>query len=431
MKTAHHFFITICAAGGSGGMEVNMKICIAVAEFPKLSETFVVEHIVSLIDSGHDVSIIAYNECKEKKEHELVEKYKLRQRTIYLNIPNSYYKRIQHVFTNFICNAAERKLIVHTLNLFLYGKSILSLRLYYIIRNMLNQQYDIIHCHFGNVGKYYSYIKEISKSKLVITFHGNDVSKIIKKKGKNYYKNVFKNADKILPVSNFWALKLKSLGCPEDKIYVHHMGIDIDRYEFKRRIVIGEYFKLLTVGRLVEKKGIEYSIKAVARLIDKGYKIIYTIVGQGPLYNTLQNLIYELKMDKYIFLVGDKSPEEVKELLYNNHIFILASVTAQDGDQEGIPVSLMEAMCSGMIVISTYHSGIPELVNGCGFLVYERNSDQLAHSIEHVIQTYKNWSNVTIKAREKVEKEFNKNLLNTQLEQIYEDIVKFKSTNFE
>ncbi|MEO7685210.1 MAG: glycosyltransferase [Gemmatimonadaceae bacterium] len=126
----------------------------------------------------------------------------------------------------------------------------------------------------------------------------------------------------------------------------------------------------------VEKKGFEYSIRAVARVRDVGPGLRYDIVGDGPLHQQLENLIRELGVERKVFLHGSQTGEVVQRMMAEAHLFVLASVTAANGDQEGTPVSLLEAQASGLPVLSTWHSGIPEVVlhEQTGFLVAERDT---------------------------------------------------------
>jgi colanic acid/amylovoran biosynthesis glycosyltransferase len=219
--------------------------------------------------------------------------------------------------------------------------------------------------------------------------------------------------------------KLINLGCKEYKIVVHHMGVDIERFRLKERYFNGSPVKVLTVGRLVEKKGLIYAIKAVSLLINKGHKIMYIIAGNGPLKSELNNLIMQLGMIGKIKLIDSVEQSEVKAIMTDFDIFLLPSVTGSDGDQEGIPVVLMEAMSTGMPVISTYHSGIPEIVEDgkSGFLVPERDVNALAGRLEYLIKHPELWSEMGRVGHEFVEKHYDIKKLNKQLVQIYEGVL--------
>jgi len=221
------------------------------------------------------------------------------------------------------------------------------------------------------------------------------------------------------------------MGCEEGKIIVHRMGIDVEKFEFSERRKTGT-IKILSVGRLVEKKGHEYAIKALAKVVNKnGKDIIYRIVGDGPLKDELMSLAEELGIEDCVKFMGNVEDEELLKLYKESHIFILPSVTASDGDQEGIPVVLMEAQAMGLPVISTYHSGIPEVVidGKSGFLVPEKDVDALAEKMEFLVEHPELWSEMGRHGREFVEKHYDIRRLNKRLVEIYQNLIRKENNN--
>ena len=221
------------------------------------------------------------------------------------------------------------------------------------------------------------------------------------------------------------------MGCEEGKIIVHRMGIDVEKFEFSERRKTGT-IKILSVGRLVEKKGHEYAIKALAKVVNKnGKNIIYRIVGDGPLKDKLMSLAEELRIEDCVEFMGNVEDEELLKLYKESHIFILPSVTASDGDQEGIPVVLMEAQAMGLPVISTYHSGIPEVVidGKSGFLVPEKDVDALAEKMEFLVEHPELWSEMGWYGREFVEKHYDIRKLNKRLVEIYLNLIRKENNN--
>jgi colanic acid/amylovoran biosynthesis glycosyltransferase len=140
---------------------------------------------------------------------------------------------------------------------------------------------------------------------------------------------------------------------------------------------------VLTIGRLVEKKGVADGLRAIAWARRRGVELRYTVIGDGPLRGRLEALAGELGIDDAVRFVGWQVQDAIVEALYGHDVLLAPSVTAQDGDQEGIPVTLMEAMATGMPVVSTRHSGIPELVeHGCsGLLADEGDYAALADAL--------------------------------------------------
>ena len=181
--------------------------------------------------------------------------------------------------------------------------------------------------------------------------------------------------------------------------------------------------------RLVEKKGIEYSIRGVAQLIGKFPQIKYTIAGEGTLKDNLQKLILELNAQNNIYLVGSKTQDEIVTLLNETQILLACSVTAANGDQEGIPVILMEALACGIPVLSTNHSGIAEIIhdNISGFLVAERNVDAITQKLEYMILNPELWQIMGEKGKKLVEENYNIAELNKKLIKIFQSELKYST----
>lgn len=408
-----------------------MKIAFIIGAFPTLSETFILSQITGLIDMGQDVEIFAQFFPNEKKVHSDIEKYHLVKRVHYFNMPSNKMKRILKAIYLIIKNFHKVPLkILKSLNVFIYGKVALSLKLLYLLIPFLDKNFDILYCHFGTNGILGTYLKEMGvEGKLVTTFHGYDMSGFIKSNSNNVYKNLFKNGDLFLPISDYWKRKLIKLGCNEKKIIVHHMGINLEKFKFfERRKQSGEHIKILTIGRLIEKKGHEYTIRAIAKIIKKYRNIEYLIAGDGPLRNKLEDLVSELDIKSYIKFLGAVEQNEVLKLYQQAHIFVLSSITANNGDQEGIPVVLMEAQAAGLPIISTFHTGIPEAVfdGKSGFLVPEKDVDALTEKLEYLIEHPEIWPDMGRYGRKYVEGKYDIRKLNQKLVEIYQNLIEGK-----
>ena len=218
-------------------------------------------------------------------------------------------------------------------------------------------------------------------------------------------------------------------GCHEKKIVVVPSSIDCEKFRYsRRRISEGEPTKVVTIGRLVEKKGIRYALEAIARLVTSGRNVNYSVVGDGGLRGDLECLIEDLGIEKHVQLLGWRNQDEVIRLLQNMHILVAPSITATNGDQEGIPNVVKEAMALGLPVISTFHSGIPELVEDgvSGFLVKERDVDSLTNKLAYMVDHPEIWSNMGKAGSECIRKYYDMNELNDQLVDLYDDLLNGK-----
>ena len=196
------------------------------------------------------------------------------------------------------------------------------------------------------------------------------------------------------------------------------MGIDTTRFEFKvRRPEADGEVRLLTIGRLVEKKGIAYGLEAFARVRERFPDARYHIAGDGPLSDELKARAHALGLGDSVQFLGWKHQDEIIELLLAHHILLTPSVTAKNGDKEGLPVVLMEGLATGMPVLSTRHSGIPELVRHqeSGLIAEERDVKGLAQNLEALLEEPDMWKALGQQGRAIVEAEFSIEKLNDRL----------------
>jgi colanic acid/amylovoran biosynthesis glycosyltransferase len=261
-------------------------------------------------------------------------------------------------------------------------------------------------------------LAESSPTRCWTIFHGYDVSSYVQKYGAGAYAPLFALGDRFLAVSQLWMARLKELGCPEDRIALLRMGIDVNRIPFLERKPAA-MLRVLSVGRLTEKKGFEYALRALAELtrLRPTLDWAYEIVGEGRLRRSLDRLSRKLGIHERVSFVGRLPAEAVLTKLATSDIFILPSVTARSGDMEGIPVSLMEAMASGAPVLSTFHSGIPELIDDgvSGLLAPERDIAALARNLCVLTDQPDLRLSMAVAARRKVELKFDQERITDEL----------------
>ncbi|NDL62333.1 glycosyltransferase [Acerihabitans arboris] len=399
-----------------------MKVTFFLAHFPLPSQTFVLNQITALIDIGHDVEILSIWPGNFKNKHEKFIKYNLKEKTHYLNPQETRSKNSKTI--NRIKNIGKsfyRSDVRKAMNVRKYGMHAKNLLLPSVIA--LNPRpfiSDVFIAHFGTEGVFALKLRQLGviSGPICTIFHGSDIShKDTVKKYLNDYQKLFAETELILPISKLWKSRLEEMGCPAEKISVSHMGVNIDDFAFEPRLINKDSINIISVARLNEKKGLVVAIKACALLKKFNIKFRYIIIGDGPLKGQLTSLISKLQLENEVELSGFKTQDSVKVLLAKADIFLLPSVTGTDGDMEGIPVALMEAMACGLPVVSTFHSGIPELVENSvsGWLAPEFDDVKLAEIIESIIQGTTDVHSVLLNARKKIEDEFNEMTLNKNL----------------
>jgi colanic acid/amylovoran biosynthesis glycosyltransferase len=403
-----------------------MKIAVLVNQFPKVSETFILNQIAGLIDRGHTVDIFACYRSEDHIDDGQLRKYELLDRTRYLTAPASRKERLTAAMEATLKRGWKKPLhLMRSINLVPIGERRISLEMLCRHRFLLERSaYDMIHCHFGTVGIFGQHLREIGalEGPLLTTFHGFDIGAYVRQHGAGAYAELFRKGDAFTCSSHFIRGKLIAAGCDPAKLFQFKLGTDLARFDFaERKIGSDGVIRLITIARLVEKKGIEYSIRAVADLVKQFPKLHYTIVGDGNLRQKLSLLIEQLDLQQHIRLVGWKTPEEVRHLLSRSHIFVLASVISSNGDFEGQGLVLQEAQAMGLPVVCTNHNGFGDSVlNGeSGFLVPERNVDALSTRLADLIRQPELWPGIGRKGRAFVEAEFDLNKRNDALVDLY------------
>jgi len=212
------------------------------------------------------------------------------------------------------------------------------------------------------------------------------------------------------------------LGCDPKKIEIQRTGIPSEEFPFRDRAVPknGEW-QLVQAGRLIEKKGLPVTLRAFSAFLKKHPNAMLTIAGEGPLLLELRRFVDELGITDRVSFTGFISQEQLREIYYRSHIFLHPSQTGRDGNQEGIPNSMLEAMATGLPVFATEHGGIPEAIeNGVsGLLVPERDDEALARAMLNAVQDPGLLSRIGPMGADAVRKKFDRQQQVQRLEEIY------------
>lgn len=402
-----------------------MKIACFIPSFPETSQNFILGQITGLIDRGCEVDIFAHSRGSSANIHPDVERYGLLERTQYWAPTRSRLQRAARYARGVAREGWRHPLpLLRTLNP-RWGRSAIGLTLLYAETPRLHRgDYDIIHNHFGNGAELPVLLRDCTpiRSKIVTTFYGHDVTRYPKLRGRGCYAELFERGDWFLALSRSMQERLIELGCPEQRLSVHHLAVCCDQIEYKPRTVEpGETIRLVCVARLVEKKGLIYAIRALAQLREQKLDAELHILGEGPERPHLEQLVAELELGDRVAMRGQVSPPDVIREIERCHIFIQPSVTARDGDEEGTPTAILEAMASGMPVVATHHSGIAEQIEDgvSGFLVPERDSVSLAERLGELVRRPERWPRFEMNGRRRVETEFDGSTQNAALLDLY------------
>ncbi len=317
-----------------------MRVLFLLAEFPKLSETFIVWQINQLKELGIEVEVAALGNPGEEKVQPESEKI----------LPSVTYPPFWA--KNFL-------------------KPVFFVQKY---RNSV----DLIHAHFGFAGKVAAPAAKKLHIPLVVSYYGIDASPL--RNSYSDYSQLFEIADKVLVLSKDMSSDLEELGCPGEKIIIQHIGVDPGKIP-EWNSDFSAPFKIVSVGRFVEKKGFDVLINAVSRLENINFQL--DLIGGGPLEQDLRDLVTENKLAGRVNFLGYLPYKQVLQHVAEADLFCLASKTAKSGDKEGTPMVLIEAQAMGVPTVSTKHAGIPGVVlNGkTGLIVPENNAEAFADAL--------------------------------------------------
>lgn len=244
---------------------------------------------------------------------------------------------------------------------------------------------QLLHIYFGHIAVLLRPLIRHWPKPSLVSFHGADVLIDMHKPAyRRTTEEMLSSVKRVLVRSESLRQAVIDLGCAPDKVEVQRTGIPLANFPFRERGAPhnGEW-RLLQAGRLIRKKGLRTTLRAFAKFCREFPSSRLTIAGEGPQIGELHTLARELKIDGAIDFAGFVSQEKLRKFFYSSHIFLHPSEMGPDGNQEGVPNSMLEAMSTGLPVFATRHGGIPEAVqhNVSGILVKERDDESLGDAL--------------------------------------------------
>jgi colanic acid/amylovoran biosynthesis glycosyltransferase len=399
-----------------------MRIAFVVGAFPEVSTTFILDQVTGLLARGHDVHVFARAPSGNEPVHADFARFGLAERT-------HYWWTSSRAFGNVLRDSAKvlraapldnSLRLLRSLDPRLGSYGPIGRFWAYVATFLALEPFDVVLAQFGPNGRIANTLRNLGafSAPIATTFLGYDLSRILRESSPSYYRALFAQTELMLPLTEEFRSRLRKLGCPDEKIVIHRLGVDLSFFETKlRTLAAGETPRIVTVCRLVEKKGIDFGLRALAEVAKRGVKFHFDIVGEGNQRSKLEALRDQLGLADHVTFHGIKTREEVRPVLASSHIFLAPSVTAKNGDEEGVPTAIKEAMAMGMPVISTFHSGIPEVVRDgvSGYVVKEWDVEALADRLQRMLGEPERWPEFGRNGREIIETENDIHKLNDQL----------------
>ena len=282
---------------------------------------------------------------------------------------------------------------------------------------------QLLHIYFGHIAVHLLPLIRAWEKPSIVSFNGADVMVDLEKPTyREATQEMLEAVRLVLVRSESLGRTLLNVGCPAGKIRLQHTGIPVEEIPFQPRVWPGNgAWKFVQACRLIEKKGLRVSLRAFAKFAERHPASTYTIAGEGPLRSELGRRAAELGVADKVFFPGFISQTQLRELFYQSHIFLHPSEVGGDGNQEGIPNSMLEAMASGLPVFATEHGGIPEAIeNGrSGILVKERDDVGLALALLERTTNPEGLAAIAANGAEAVRRKFQQSAQTKTLEDYY------------
>ena len=371
-------------------MKNQLKIAYLAPEIPALSATFVYNEILGLEKSGYRVVPLSVHLPHSPAEGDALGDLGSRTKYLYRTPKSKVLRdnlyllarrpvRYLRVLASAVGDAGRVGLF-NRVGLGLLYRFFVAAG---VARILLDENCTHLHVHFAHIPTDIAmYAAGMSAIPFSFTAHANDLFE----RGWLLEQKV-RRAKFAVTISEHNRQFLIEKGCPENKIHVVRCGVDPGAFAAGHAPPSNPIPKMGTLGRLVEKKGIDDLIRACQMLKDRNLAFDLEIAGDGPLQSELQALVSDGDLAEQVHFKGPLAHEQVPEWLQGLDMFVLACKKDRNGDMDGIPVVLMEAMLAGVPVISCRISGIPELIEDgqSGLLAEPENPAELAGAIARLL----------------------------------------------
>ena len=296
---------------------------------------------------------------------------------------------------------------------------------------------DLLHFHYLVDARFFLKLKQMTGLPAIVSVYGYDVSLFPNSfmgYGKSYIKPIFNKMECFTAMSKDMKKDIIKLGCPEQKIKVHYYGINTNRFKYPGRdYPEKKKINILMCGTLEPKKAQDQVLKALKRWEKRkpsGYSFKISFMGDGPLRKKLASIVDSFGWQNRVRFLGHVPHDSFRlvEEYRNADIFTLPSVTTNKGAKEGIPGTIVEAMTNGLPVVSTYHAGIPELINDSidGLLVRENDIKGLSAALGELIENREMRERLGKKAAQTAMTKCQLKIKTAELEQIYDELIQKK-----
>ena len=411
-------------------MKKKEKIAYIFTRFPCLTELFALREVEELRRLGIDVQPYSLNRVKAEEMQDPLMKFWF-DKTIYVPSSSSFQclvslsnSGIKH-FRIFWGGLIVKCISGNIRNLrYLFASLAVFSQATHITQELVKTDVMWVHAHFATNATTVAWIiKHLSGIPYSFTPHAYDIFK--REFQTEFLRTKIQDAHFVIAESQFNKFFLRNFSGQKSengRYPVIHCGVGSDYlYRQLKKDCKNQFPIILCIARLVEKKGHEYLIRALAIIKQQALDFKCIMVGNGPLQNQLINQLKEKKLEDRVEFVGEFSPVQARDILEQADIFCLPCIHASSGDRDGIPVALMEAMAKRLPVISTHMKGITELIKSGdnGLLVPERDEKALADALITLLKSANLRSRLAEAGYNTIHEYFNSRKETTKLYQIF------------
>ena len=379
--------------------------------FPKLSETFILNEILELERLGQSLTMFSIRPPDEELVHASYSRLQAEVKHLWGHDP-----RIVNKLPRWRASYSDKpppgidpllwpEFLQYTTDLGVSDRYVAqSVMLTYVLRAA---GITHIHAHFANMPTLVSMLaSRLMGITYSVTAHARDIYLTDQRE----LTECIRNAEFVTTCTMANKEHLAALvdEATAERIHLVYHGVDVERFSPRERAPRSGRLRILSVGRLVEKKGFPTLLQACGLLRDQGLDFECQIIGEGGERELMENTIRELNLQELISMPGAMSQERLVEEYHEADVFCLPCQVLENGDRDGIPNVLLEAMAVGLPVVSTAISGMPELVTSgvSGYLVTERDPVALAESLSALIKEPAHRERVGAAGREAVIRSF-------------------------
>ena len=395
--------------------------------YPRISETFISNEIQLLEDLGFSLHLFSLRHPRESFTHESVKRIRARvdylPHTLLAHLPRLiYYNALLYRSRPEVYAKAFRLMLGRWRRTRKAATLKHLLQAGYLVQKFLpGTGVEHLHAHFAHSPTSVAlFTSQLSGLPYSFTAHAKDIYT----SDPRQLREKIDLAKFVVTCTDYNRLYLQQLASDTQPIHRVYHGIDSDLFSSPAESrMLSPPYRVLSIARLVEKKGLETVFLALRRLLDEGYSLRYTLIGDGEERGPLLNLLRRLGLDTICDWLGTRPHEEVLEQYRQADLFVLGCEVARNGDRDGIPNVFLESMAMGVPVLATEVSAIPELVEDgvSGLLVSPGQPEAMATAMTRLLLDSNLRSQIITAGRRRVKEEFDNRKLILDLAALFEE----------